>query len=172
MASSNTQPLSVHTAGAVRRTLAAALDAVPALTLWWATTLTLASSVHQGIPSNRWNGLDRLVDVFNSSPDLIAWPLLWCVLASVLWHTVTVALFGTSPGKKVVGLTVVASHGARPGPIRAFLHALLWPMTSACLAIGPLWSFADPERRTLYDRLCGVYVTLPPPSLSPANRRR
>lgn len=172
MVTAHTAAPNIHTAGFVRRALAAALDAVPALTLWWGTTVNLASGRYETIPVSRWNLLDRLVDVINSSPGLIGWPIIWCCLASVIWHTVTVAMFGTSPGKKIVGLTVVAPHGGPPGPLRALLHALLRPATSACLAIGPLWAFADPQRRTLYDRICGIYVAMGEPAVSPVNRRR
>jgi len=172
MVSSVPNQASVDTSGVVRRLLATALDAVPTVTLWWATTLTLASSEYENLPPSRWNLLDRIVDIVNTAPGLVIWPLMWCGLASVLWHAITVALFGTSPGKKVVGLRVIAADGKRPGPLRALLHALLRPLTSASLAIGPLWAFADPERRTLYDRMCGIYVTITPPTLTPSNRRR
>ena len=172
MVSSVPSQASVHTSGVVRRLLATALDAVPAVTLWWGTTLTLASGEYASLPASRWNLLDRIVDILNTAPGLVIWPLVWCGLASVLWHSITVALFGTSPGKKVVGLTVIAADGKRPGPLRALLHALLRPLTSACLAVGPLWALADPERRTLYDRMCGIYVTIAPPTLTPVNRRR
>jgi uncharacterized RDD family membrane protein YckC len=107
----------------------------------------------------------------NTAPGLVVWPLIWCAVASVLWHAITVAMFGTSPGKKVVGLTVLTSYGGRPSPVRASLHALTGTLTGACLAIGPLWALADPERRTLYDRICGIYVTIDTPPPSPTNRR-
>lgn len=163
----------MHSAGFTRRTLAALLDAVPALTLWWAASINLSASMSDAIPPNRWNFIDRTVDIFNAAPQVLIWPLLWFSLASVLWHSVTVAFFGTSPGKRVVGIVLLDKRGQGPGVLRSFFHALFKLITSACLALGPLWSLADPERRTLYDRLCGVYVALAPsPSAHNANRRR
>lgn len=150
--------ITLHAAGFARRAAAATLDAVPAVTLWGVATLTLASSGSGPLPPSQWNILDRLVDVANTNPALIGWPLSWLIAALVLWHFVTVTMWGTSPGKRVVGLQVVDVRGERVGTLRAFVHAVLRPTTCACLALGPLWALADPERRTLYDRLSGVYV--------------
>lgn len=150
----------LRTAGLLRRSAAALLDAVPALTLWWAVSLSYKAEAASGVTQSQWNLLDRSVDTLNTTPDVIIWPLVWCLLGSVVWHTLTVAVFGTSPGKHVVGLTLLSSQGERPGPLRSLVHALMRPLTAACLALGPLWALADPERRTLYDRLSGIYVTV------------
>jgi len=158
MVVSPSTPITLRTAGFTRRAAAATLDAFPAVTLWGGATLTLASSGAASLPASQWNLLDGLVDVANTSPALIAWPLVWLTAALVLWHFVTVAAWGTSPGKRVVGLRMVDGRGERVGAWRALVHAVLRPVTVACLALGPLWALADPERRTLYDRISGVYV--------------
>ena len=147
------------------------MDAIPAVTLWGTATLTLAGEDAVALPPGQWNLLDRLVDAFNVAPGLILWPLAWLTLALVLWHFVTVAAWGTSPGKRVVGLRMLDGRGERVSSMRALAHALMRPVTGACLALGPLWALADPERRTLYDRLSGVYIASAPTSASP-NRRR
>ena len=110
------------------------------------------------LPPSQWNLLDQWVDVFNTNPGLIGWPLAWLTVATVLWHFVTVTIWGASPGKRVVGLSLFDGQGQRLGPFRALVHAVMRPVTGACLALGPLWALADPERRTLYDRISGVYV--------------
>lgn len=171
MASATPHLSVVETAGVTRRTLAMALDSVPALTLWWGATVSLTHTSEVAATS-QWNLLDRSVDLFNTTPSAILWPLVWLCLASILWHALTVALFGTSPGKRIVGLSVSGPTGEPPGVFRACVHALMRPLTSACLALGPLWALADPERRTLYDRLSGVYVIVTPDASQPRNRRR
>ena len=171
MVTATPNPSEVRSAGFFRRGIAALLDAVPALTLWWAASLGMSAEGAENVPS-QWNLLDRVVDTLNTSPGLVLWPIAWGVLGSVAWHTLTVSAFGTSPGKRVVGLKVVSSRGEAPGPARAFAHALMRSVSSACLALGPLWALADPERRTLYDRLSGIYVSVAYSAPSSGNRRR
>ena len=168
MAPSSHPRTTLQTAGVARRLFAASLDAVPAVALWGVATLTLASGVAEPLPPSQWTLLDRLVDIFNTRPGLLGWPLAWLMTATVLWHFVTVTAWGTSPGKRIVGLRMVDCHGAQLGPLRALVHAVLRPLTLACLALGPLWALADPERRTLYDRISGVYVAA---SVEVGNRR-
>ena len=151
-------PVALETSGLVRRAIASLLDAVPAITLWGVASLTMLGAGGVSLPPSQWNLLDRLVDIFNVNPGLIGWPLVWLTMAMVLWHFLTVAMWGVSPGKRVVGLRLCDNRGRRLGAVRALVHALMRPVTVALLALGPLWALADPERRTLYDRISGVYV--------------
>ena len=172
MTASSAPRIAIHTAGLWRRTTATLLDAVPAAALGGVTMTTVASSSTTPLPPSQWNLLDRLVDTLNTQPEVLGWPLLWLMVAMFVWHFVTVASWGMSPGKRVVGLTMVDKHGDRVGPYRALAHALIRPLTLLCLAIGPLWMLADPERRTLYDRLSGVFVVSNLTASTTGNRRR
>ena len=136
MVLSRHEPQTVEIAGFVRRSVAALLDAVPALTLWWVVTLNLSSSTEGALPPSRWNLLDHVVDLLNAAPHMILWPLAWFSVASVVWHTLSVTFFGTSPGKRIVGLKLIDRQGEGPGPLRALIHALLALATSFFLALG------------------------------------
>ena len=146
------------TAGTFRRGLASLIDLAPLLTLWAAGTLGLGASVQGPLSDSRWNLLDRVVDALNQTPIVLGLPVAGFVLALFLWHFLGLALAGTTPGKRVLGLRVVSRDGGRPGVGRALAHSTLRVVSLALLAMGHLWQLADPARRTLYDRLAGVWV--------------
>ncbi|MGM0577057.1 MAG: RDD family protein [Myxococcota bacterium] len=159
----------VRTPGLVRRGLAALFDLVPALTLAGAATLALPSWGDATLPPSRWNALDRVVDVLNAAPGRALGPAAVALGVLVAWHLVGTLAWGGSPGKRLLALRIVGPDGRRPGLARALVHALLRAASLLGLGIGHLWWLADPERRTLYDRLAGVRVVVGDP---PAPRPR
>ena len=134
------------------------VDGVPLLTLWLATTFGLGASTPGPLADSRWNLLDRVVDAINQTPIVIALPLALLLLALFLLHFVSVAVAGTTPGKRVLGLRVVDRQGDRPHAMRVLIHSALRVLSLVLLASGHLWSVADRDRRTLYDRAAGVWV--------------
>jgi uncharacterized RDD family membrane protein YckC len=76
---------------------------------------------------------------------------------SVLWATT-----GRTYGDHVMGITVVGGHGARLGPVRAFVRAVLY----AVFPLGLLWCAISAKRHSLQDvvlRTEVVYAWLPHP---------
>lgn len=157
-AAATAESLPVRTAGTLRRGLAALIDLVPLGTLWLGATLWLAAAAPGPLGDSRWNLLDRFVDAVNQTPRVVIIPAGVLGVTLLLWHFLTVALSGTTPGKRVLGLRVIDARGRRPGVLRAFAHALLRVISLALWGAGHLWSIADPHRRTLYDRLSGTWV--------------
>ncbi|MCA9515997.1 MAG: RDD family protein [Myxococcales bacterium] len=140
-----------------RRLLAGAIDAVGLVTVWFLGALAITSA-GEPVQSGPWNLLDQLVDYVNARPTAVA-------LAAALFAGLLFLLpflferFGRgTPGKRVLGLTLVDARGERPSPGRLAAHAALRVVGTLLLAIGPLSGLVDPDRRTLYDRLAGIYV--------------
>ncbi len=152
----------VETAGTLRRASAAALDAMPLVAVAGVSALT---GVFGALPEQAvaYNLFDRFVDVANAQPALVAGPLVLFALAEIVWHAVCVTVGGSTPGKRVLGLRVVGPDGRRPGPVRATVHALLRVVSLATLGFGHFAAIPDPARRTLYDRLAGVFVVVDSP---------
>ncbi|MFI6347057.1 RDD family protein [Streptomyces sp. NPDC050560] len=70
----------------------------------------------------------------------------WSLLIFFVLSVLTVGTVGSTPGKRIFGLRVVAEGGGRLSPLRGFFRSLL-----LCLAIPALiW---DRDSRGLHDRL-------------------
>jgi uncharacterized RDD family membrane protein YckC len=149
----------VETAGTLRRAGAALLDAMPLAAIAAGAAL---AGVFGDLPGElgAYNLFDRFIDVVNARPLMVAGPLVTFAVAEVVWHAVCVVLGGSTPGKRVMGLRVVGPTGRRPGPLRAVVHALLRVVSLATLGLGHVAAIPDPARRTLYDRLAGVFVVV------------
>jgi uncharacterized RDD family membrane protein YckC len=80
----------------------------------------------------------------------------WLGLA-VLWQFAGNVAGGT-PGKKILGLAVVAADGSPPGFIRAFARALGWVVSTPLANFGFIIALFHPRTRALHDMLSGTYV--------------
>lgn len=101
----------------------------------------------------------------------LLWTLLWPPLLAftaltVLWHgSFDASRWQASPGKRLLGLRVVAADGARPGVGRAFARQLAGALSWLVLNLGHLMALAGPEHRALHDRLAGTRVLADRPGL-------
>lgn len=139
-------PESVAIAGLLRRLFARVIDAL--------LTLITLVAVFFGV-------------LLPSDSETAALPALVTVLfvAAVgipAVETFCVSRFGATPGKKIVGIRVVATSGERPGPRRSLLRsvAVFGPyMVFPLLMFVPLaWIAFEPHRRGLHDLLAGTVV--------------
>jgi uncharacterized RDD family membrane protein YckC len=80
----------------------------------------------------------------------------WLGLA-VLWQFAG-NLAGGTPGKKLLGLAVVAADGSFPGFFRSLLRALGWLISTPLANFGFVLALFTPRTRTLHDLLSGTYV--------------
>ncbi len=152
----------VHAAPSWRRAIALAIDALPLLTIWLLCAAALASASPEPEPAAPWNLLDRLVDYVNARPTVVIGSA--AMFAGLLFALPLVAqlLFGRTPGKRVMGIALVDRRGQRPSARRQAAHCALRVLSIALLFAGVLWALADPERRTLHDRLAGVWAVVTP----------
>ena len=152
--------LEVESATTARRLVAFLIDSLPLLTLWG--LLVAATIDTSSIPPSRWNLLDRMVDTINAQPSILTLSVVIGALVAVAWYVLTSRLWGQTPGKRVMGLVVVDASGERPSAARTLAHAVLRVLSVGLLFAGHLWAIADPTRRTLYDRLAGLWVIRDP----------
>jgi uncharacterized RDD family membrane protein YckC len=91
---------------------------------------------------------------------MVAWPYLAAYLSALalVYAAYFTGLMGRTPGKMILGLKVVDTHGQAPGFVRALLRTILGIAGSALLFIGHVPAFFDPARRALHDRLLGTRV--------------
>lgn len=92
----------------------------------------------------------------------LAWVLLLAflvplVIALVYWSVCN--SLGRSVGKRVAGTRIVNRRGGRPGIWRGLLRTFSALFLSApFFALGYLWAFWDPQRRTWHDMIAGTRV--------------
>ena len=150
--------VAVRSAPSTLRGIALLLDLVPlllltmALSTSWLTTSTLQET------SSSWNAIDRVVDLINYDPSLVTSPLLLLAALFVIWSVVSTIKLGGTPGQRLFRLVACTRQGRHLSWRRAALHSVLAVLTTLIAGLGPLWSLADPERRTLYDRMAGVLI--------------
>ena len=148
----------VRTASSSVRAVALLLDLVPLLLLTVAMSTSWLSSTALQETSSSWNVIDRIVDLINHQPGLVLNPVLLLTALFVLWSVISTLKLGGTPGQRLFRLVACTRDGKHLSAARATAHALLAVLTTALAGLGPLWSLADGERRTLYDRLAGVLV--------------
>ncbi|MCE7032406.1 RDD family protein [Lysobacter sp. GX 14042] len=101
----------------------------------------------------------------------LLWSLLWPPLLAfaglaVLWHgSFEASHWQASPGKRLLGLRVVAADGTRPGIGRAFARQLAGGLSWLVLNLGHAMALAGPEYRALHDRLAGTRMLADRPGL-------
>lgn len=145
-----------------RRWLALLLDAAPLVTVWLLCAFAIAGAGADALPSSPWNPIDQLVDFINARPVTVALILVMLAALGFAWPLVAHLAWGRTPGKRILGLTVVDARGEPPSRGRTAAWCALRVIGVAALFFGVLWAIADPERRTLYDRLAGVWVVRAP----------
>jgi len=151
-------PLEVEAAPSWRRACALGIDLLPILTLWLLATLAISAGSAEPAPETRWNLLDTLVDTIHARPTVVALSGVSFALLLFAWPLALHLLRGATPGRRVMGLTLVTRGGAAPEVGRLAAHCALRVVGLLFFAVGALWALADPARRTLYDRAAAVWV--------------
>lgn len=162
LAGSAARAVRVTAATSWRRTLAHAIDFLPRFTVWLLAAFAIGAAAPATAPAAPWNPLDRVVDFMHAHPvatSLIA--LLWLALAFA-WPYASHVLWSRTPGERALGLTAVDDRALPLDRRRLALWCALRVLGTLLAFIGPLWALADPDRRTLHDRLAGVWVLRTP----------
>jgi uncharacterized RDD family membrane protein YckC len=154
----------VRCASSSLRGAAVILDLVPLLLLTVALSTSWLSTTALQETSSSWNAIDRVVDLVNHDPALVLNPVLLLASLFVVWSVVGTVRLGATPGQRLFGLVACTREGRHLTARRALAHSLLAVLTTLLAGLGPLWSLADPERRTLYDRMAGVLLIHEPES--------
>ncbi|MEK9971546.1 MAG: RDD family protein, partial [Ferrovibrio sp.] len=92
----------------------------------------------------------------------LATPLLILIAAviPVAYHTLTIGGPGSATlGMRLFGLQVRVWNGGNPGYLQAFLHTVVFYMTTSFTGgLILLWPLFSNRRRCLHDQLCGTVV--------------
>ena len=65
---------------------------------------------------------------------------------------------GQTPGKKVMGLKVVATDGSKLTVGKAIIRLVGYAISSAIFYLGFLWIFIDKDKQGWHDKIAGTYV--------------
>jgi len=145
-----------------RRTLATLLDALVPLTAWVLGTLALVGSDPEPLALPPWNLFDQLVDYLHDRPGRSALSFLLLFGLQIAWPVIFAA---RTPGRQTMDIALLDGAGRSPSRVRCLAWAP-WRVPSLALAgLGLWWALIDPERRTLHDRLAGLWLVRrsPPP---------
>ncbi len=161
-----------------RRLAAFAIDAV-ILTLvtgalWgrllasFANRLAVATSIGPGDPAAR--GAVRRVAAHTTGPYLIV--LVATIVLAILYYWLLTGYWGTTIGKRSVGLWVVTAGDRSPiGLPRSFLRALVFVLGGEVVPLFFLvdngWLLGDRRRQALHDKVAATLVVRHPPGVPP-----
>lgn len=161
-------PKVVSTAPTLVRALAALIDFVPPFLIATLATWLLVTSDPVPLDPKEWNLIDQVVDYLHDRPGRSSLAFLTFVVLQILWPLVFMA---RTPGRRLLGLELISR-----APSLTFPRLLAWSALRVVLllpaGLGALWAIIDPDRRTLYDRIAGLWLTRPPrpaPSADPAS---
>ena len=144
----------VHTAPTWRRALAALIDLVGPLALAVLGTWLFVATDPEPPPVAPWNVIDQVVDYLHDRPGRALASVGLFFALQILWPLV---FFGRTPGRRLMHLGFIA--GDRPV---SGARLLGWACARVLLILpagfGALWAIIDPDRRTLYDRVAGLWL--------------
>ncbi len=153
----------VVTAGAGRRLLAAAIDAlvlaVTALPLHLAL-LALVDAPPLLAPARTPMGW--LLNVLAADPAALLRRGSPVLTMGALYYVLFWSLSGQTPGARLLGVRVVAADGGPPSWARAVARALVRALGLLAGALGWVWALFDLERRAWHDKLAGTWVVREP----------
>jgi uncharacterized RDD family membrane protein YckC len=148
----------LRAAGFWLRLLAFGLDA--AILIPVSVVLALATGLVDPatLPPRQGNLIDYLADVWNTAPEVVQNPVLLFAGLLFVYDALMTTMWGTSPGRRALGIRLFDSAGRAPRVGRAMARAALRMASFLLLGIGCLWSAAHRERRTLHDVIAGTYA--------------
>lgn len=140
------------------RTIAAAIEIVPLITLYLLLVFSTGSLNIETLPVSQWNAIDMIVDLINFRPEVFVSPLGLFLGTLILFYLPQELLMGHSIGKRLLHLRIVNAHGQQPAPIMLLVRNIVRLFSIVLLGLGYWWAAFDTERRTLHDWVAGTWV--------------
>lgn len=85
--------------------------------------------------------------------------VMGAMFSTILYQTVAIGFWGTTPGKRLLGLRVVEVwSGRRPTVVQAFLRSCVWCLEFFLLLVPWLAVYTDERRRSWHDRIADTEV--------------
>jgi len=88
----------------------------------------------------------------------LLWTLLALVVLGSLYRPVCHWRWGKTVGKKILGLRLVTTQGARVGFARACWRDIAYVLSCLPLGLGLLWVTWDPQKQAWHDKLAATFV--------------
>jgi uncharacterized RDD family membrane protein YckC len=142
-----------------RRVLAWLVDASLLLAILFGL-LWLGKAIVAHGPPSRLDGLDYVAETLWSYEKLWIPAAALCVLLSSGYLALFTALGGQTPGKRLLGLSVIDRAGENPGVVRSGARAALAIVSGALMLMGFFLVLVDRRRQALHDKLAGTFVVM------------
>jgi uncharacterized RDD family membrane protein YckC len=146
------------TAGLSRRLAALLLDAIPAafIVICCFAVGWFDSSIVR--PARGWFWTEWAFQFWLDDRQALVAPVASFFGLGILWTTIWEAIWGRSPGAKVMGLLVVDRSAFRVSAARASIRGLGAALNICSLGLGYLWIFVSSYRRGWHDLLSGTFI--------------
>lgn len=150
-----------------QRLLAGLIDAVPILSLTSTVAWGIIVSDPSPVEMPPWNLVDQIADYIVQRP----WRAFGCLVALCgVWLGWGCLFKGATPGRRAMGLRWIDASGLSPSLKRVFLSMLLSIPLTLLGGLSFWWAWVDRERRSLSERLSGIWLisrveTRSPPSV-------
>jgi uncharacterized RDD family membrane protein YckC len=144
-----------------RRLLAWTVDAaLLAGILFGLLSLGKALVVHG--PPSRLDGLDYVAETLWSYQRLWQPAAILCGVLCTGYLALFTALGGQTPGKRLLGLSVIDRRGGNPGLLRSGSRSILALVSGTLMLMGFFLVLVDRRRQALHDKLSGTFVVMTP----------
>lgn len=110
------------------------------------------------VPTDRLPLFDWLVQLYLRGDPLVPGGLLVIALGLGSYFSVAHLLWGSTPGLRAAGLTLVDRQQRTPGSAAAATRVLGAGLSAAYLGLGFLWILFDAHRQGFHDKIAGTYV--------------
>jgi uncharacterized RDD family membrane protein YckC len=142
-----------------RRILAWLVDASLLMAILFGL-LWLGKAIVAHGPPSRLDGLDYVAETLWSYEKLWIPAGALCVLLSCGYLALFTALGGQTPGKRLLGLSVIDRAGDSPGVVRSGARAALAVVSGVLMLMGFFLVLVDRRRQALHDKLAGTFVVM------------
>lgn len=157
----HSEPVRYRAAGFWRRLLAVLLDALFLGPFWLLSFVAIYGLAYRGLPAMRQLTPDLFVAFLIEKDQFVGKAVLILMAFSALFYSfVFHALWGKTPGKRIVGIRVVDVYGQRIGFLRSFFRTIMACCSFVLLGAGLLWCAFDVKRRALHDHVAGTHVVV------------
>jgi len=146
-----------HLAPLWRRAFAAAIDGIPTLGVAALVLIFFEKSLSRAKVALLPRSLDELRIWFWTLGPHLLWVLAVVILATILYHTLSLVYMQATAGDLLFGIRWITSRGERPQWGRALARSLLIiPSYILCFS-GALFFLLVRSKRPLYDVVSGLY---------------
>jgi uncharacterized RDD family membrane protein YckC len=144
-----------------RRLLAWTVDAALLAGIFFGL-LSLGKALVVHGPPSRLDGLDYVAETLWSYQRLWQPAAILCGVLCAGYLALFTALGGQTPGKRLLGLSVIDRRGGSPGLLRSGSRSVFALVSGTLMLMGFFLVLVDRRRQALHDKLSGTFVVMTP----------